>query len=75
MATTTVTFVLNTVSEGPGTVHYQPGVPATTIAMRLFAQLPASMDPIFNLAGNGILVLADDAFGAPDVADRPSAGY
>ncbi len=65
---TTFTFVLNTVSEGPGTVPYQPGEAATSIADKLFAQLPASMDPIKNLAGNGFIVLADDAFGAASAA-------
>lgn len=67
----TFTFVFNTVSEGPGTVHFQPGDTPADIASRLFPQLPRSLDPLMNLAGDGILVLADDASGVFSVIDQP----
>lgn len=69
--TTSITFVLNTVPEGPGTVHFFPGDTANDIAMRLLAALPATLVPLLNITGDGVLVIADDAFGAPGVLDQP----
>ena len=68
---TTITFVLNTVPEGPGTVFFSAIDTASDIAVRLEEQLPRSMDALFNLAGDGLLVLADDASGVFSVIDQP----
>ncbi|MFK8115237.1 MAG: peptidase, partial [Rubripirellula sp.] len=72
--TTTITFVLNTVSEGPGTVNFFSGDTSLDIATRLQAALPASMDVRINITNDGIVLLADDANGAPNVFDQPIGG-